>query len=296
MSPVILGLLVFAVAAGAYGVLRQHRLNDGRPDVAAAIVGWATRLVPIDRAEWGQAMVGELEQYHGLARWRYALGCAVAALGLPRRAASGRWVVISVLVAVIACAALVGYEFVRHPSMVTGAGTWLALATFACALVGFVAVTDVTTREPRIGKTGSIAGCAVAGAWIAVGGVAMHIHSKASVFVLFALPLMSIVVGVVGVRRGQSRTAGLRTAVVSAVVAPLVVFLVLAADILITDGRPYDAGQLRDFATSGYPDMATYAVSDNLGTAMVLLLFMSVANAVFGSVGAALTARPGHQK
>jgi len=66
------------------------------------------------------------------------------------------------------------------------------------------------------------------------------------------------------------------------------VFLVLAADTSITDGRPYDAGQLRDFASSGYPDLATYAVSDSLGTAMVLLLFMSVANAVLGAVGAAL--------
>jgi hypothetical protein len=293
MSPIILGMLVLAVAVGVYGALRQHRMNDGRADVPAAIVGWATRLLPTDRAEWGQAMVGELEQYHGLPRWRYALGCAVAALGLPSRGGSGRRVVMSVLVAAITSAALVAYGFVRYPGMVTGAGTWLALAAFGGVLVGFVVVTGVTTNEARIGTTALVAGCVVAGVWIAVGVVAQSAHSKGSVFVLLLLPLLSIVVGVVGTRRGQTRTAGLRTAVVSAVVAALIVFLVLAADTVMTGGRPYDAGQLRDFATSGYPDMATYAVNDSLGTAMMLLLFMSVTNAVLGSMGAALAARRG---
>jgi hypothetical protein len=117
--------------------------------------------------------------------------------------------------------------------------------------------------------------------------VVLSVHSKGLVFVLLALPLMSVAVGMIATRRG-SRASGLRTAVVAAVVASLVVFLVLAADTSITDGRPYDAGQLQDFASSGYPDLATYAVSDSLGTAMVLLLFMSVANAVLGAVGAAL--------
>ena len=44
---------------------------------------------------------------------------------------------------------------------------------------------------------------------------------------------------------------------------------------------------------SGYSDMATYAVSDNLGTAMVVLLFMAILNAVFGSIGAGLVSRHG---
>jgi len=291
MSPIIVGLLGLAIAAGAYGALHQHRMHGGRVDVPAAIVGWASRLLATDRAEWGQAMAGELGQYHGAARWQYALGCAVAALGLPRRGGSGRWVVMSVLVAAIASAALVGNEFIRYPRMVTGAGTWLALATFAVALTGFVVVTGVITRESRNGGTALVAGCVTAGVWIAVGVVLLSLHSKGLVFVLLALPLLSVAVGVVGARRGQTRTAGLRTAVVSAVVASLVVFLVLAVNIMITGGRPYDAGQIQDFATSGYPDMATYAISDNLGTAMVLLLFMSVTNTVFGSAGAALQAR-----
>jgi len=287
MTPIIVALLVFAFAAAAYGAIRRHRVHGGRVDGPAAIVGWTARFLATDRAEWGQAMVGELDQYHGPARWRYALGCAAAGLGLPRRGARGRWVVVSVLGAAIAGAALVAYEFVRYPGLVTGAGTWLALATFAGVMVGFVAVTGVTTRDPRIGTAGLVAGCVVAAVWVVVGVVVLSVHSKGLVFVLLALPLMSVAVGMIATRRG-SRASGLRTAVVAAVVASLVVFLVLAADTSITDGRPYDAGQLQDFASSGYPDLATYAVSDSLGTAMVLLLFMSVGNAVLGAVGAAL--------
>jgi hypothetical protein len=286
MGLIILALVVLAVAAGVYR--SRRRRGSASADIPAAVVGWAARLLSVDRAEWGQAMLGELGQYKGFARWRYALGCAVAAIGLPRRGRSGRWVMASVLVASIASAGLVGYGFARYPGMVTGTGTWLALVAFAAVLAGFVVVTGVTTRQSPIGVTGLVCGCALAGVWIVVGAVALSTRSAASMFLLLILPLASIVVGVIGARRGRGRTAGRRAALVSAVVAALAVFLVLATDTLITGGRPYDVGQLRDFATSGYPDMATYAVSDNLGTAMVVLLLMSAMTALLGSAGAGL--------
>jgi len=286
MGLIILALVVLAVAASVYRVWRRR--GSGGGDIPAAVVGWAAQLLSVDRAEWGQAMLGELGQYQGSARWRYALGCAVAAIGLPRRGRSGRWVLASVLVASIASAGLVGYGFARYPGMVTGAGTWLALATFAAVLAGFVVVTGVTTRQSPIGVTGLVCGCALAGVWIVVGALTLVTRSTTSMFLLLILPLASTGVGVVGVRRGRTRTAGRRAALVSAVVAALAVFLVLATDTLITGGRPYDAGQIQDFATSGYPDMATYAVSDNLGTAMVLLLLMSAMTGLLGSAGASL--------
>lgn len=291
MGLIILALVVLAVAAGVGRAWRQRRTGSG--DIPAVVAGWAARLLSTDRAEWGQAMVGELGQYKGAARWRFALGCVMAAIGLTRRGGSGRWVVAPVLVASIASAGLVGYGFLRYPGMVTGAGTWLALAAFAAVLAGFVVVTGVTTRQSPIGITGLVSGCALAGVWIVVGAVALSARSTASMFALLILPLVSTAVGVVGARRGRTRPAARRSVLVSAVVAALAVFLVLAADTLITGGRPYDAGQLHDFATSGYPDMATYAVSDNLGTAMVLLLFMSGMTALLGTVGATLSTRRG---
>jgi len=288
MGLIILALIVLAVAAGAY---RARRLRSANADIPGAIVGWAAGLLSVDRAEWGQAMLGELGQYTGGARWRYAPGCAVAAIGLPRRSRGGRLVLASVLVASIASAGLVGYGFARYPGIVTGASTWLALAAFAAVLAGFVVITGVTARQSPIAVIGLVSGCALAGVWLVVGVVALSTRSTASMFLLLILPLASTAVGVIGARRGHTRTAGRRAALVSAVVAALAVFLVLAADTLITGGRPYDAGQLQDFATSGYPDLATYAVSDNLGTAMVLLLLMSAATALLGSTGASLASR-----
>ncbi len=285
MGLFVLGLLVLVAVAVGYPV--WHRRDRGA-DMPAVVVGWAARLISVDRAEWGRAMLGELGQYQGLARVRFALGCVVAALGLPRRDRSGRWLLASVLVASVTSAGLVGYGFVRYPGMVTGAGTWLALAAFAAVLAGFVVAAGVTTRQPRVGVLGLVSGGAGGGVWIAA---ATSLGSAASIPLLCTLPLAPIVVGIVAARGGRGRAAGRRVALVSAVVATLAVFLVLAGDTVLTGGRPYDAGQLRDFAGSGYPDLATYAVSDDLGTEMVLLLLMAAVTGLFGFLGTTLGAR-----
>jgi hypothetical protein len=109
--------------------------------------------------------------------------------------------------------------------------------------------------------------------------------------VLVAIPAASLIVGVAA--GGRRRTAAVSQPVVllSAVVAGLILFVVLAGDTLLTAGGPYDAGQVRDFPGSGLPDLATYAVSDNLGTAMMLLLLVPVVTAAIGCAAAGITAR-----
>ena len=52
------------------------------------------------------------------------------------------------------------------------------------------------------------------------------------------------------------------------------------------DGRPYDAGTLRDFHHSQAHDLATYAVSDNLGSGLVLLLVIPTVAIAVGSLTA----------
>jgi len=62
-----------------------------RDDVPARLLRWAAGLLSAQRAEWGQAMLGELDHIDGLGRrWRFAAGCAgaaaaAAALGPGRR-------------------------------------------------------------------------------------------------------------------------------------------------------------------------------------------------------------------
>src|SRR6267143_189231 len=65
-----------------------------RDDVPERLLRWAAGLLSAQRAEWGQAMLGELDHIDGRGpRWRFAAGCAGAALLLPPwgRAAGAVW-------------------------------------------------------------------------------------------------------------------------------------------------------------------------------------------------------------
>jgi hypothetical protein len=66
-------------------LLRQaSRDVDRGRDVPASLLAWAICAMPAARKEWGLAMVGELAAVPGgMARWRFALSCARAALFLP---------------------------------------------------------------------------------------------------------------------------------------------------------------------------------------------------------------------
>ena len=43
-----------------------------RDDVPARLLGWAVGLLAAERAEWGQAMAGELDQIDGRAERRFS--------------------------------------------------------------------------------------------------------------------------------------------------------------------------------------------------------------------------------
>ena len=64
------------------------------------------------------------------------------------------------------------------------------------------------------------------------------------------------------------------------------VFIVWVVTTYASDGRPYDAGMIRDFHHSRASDLATYAVSDNLGSALVLLLLIPTLALAIGSLTA----------
>ena len=68
-------------------------------------------------------------------------------------------------------------------------------------------------------------------------------------------------------------------------------FLLWAGEAVVAAGRPYDAGLLRDFATSGAPDLATYAVNESLGTGIMLLVLVPLVSVATGFVGAAAARR-----
>src|SRR3954465_4891166 len=118
---VVLLLGVLAVAVPVLLRRRSGRRLAGVPSVdgPARLLGWATGLLSDERAGWGQAMLGELEQVRGpVPRWHFALGCLGAMLLLPaRRAGAGRLVNALVVAAAVGCAGLVGYGLLRYPGI-----------------------------------------------------------------------------------------------------------------------------------------------------------------------------------
>lgn len=63
---------------------RQIRDCRAELDAPGLLLTLAVRATPEARRNWGQAMLAELETVHGgLARWRFALGCARVALFPP---------------------------------------------------------------------------------------------------------------------------------------------------------------------------------------------------------------------
>src|SRR5882757_1068816 len=91
----MLGLLGIMIAL--YRRNPQRFLNGPTEDASLRLLRWAVGLLSPQRAEWGQAMLGELDHIDGrIRRWRFALGCVGAALVLPPwgRAAAGVWAMI----------------------------------------------------------------------------------------------------------------------------------------------------------------------------------------------------------
>ncbi len=83
-------LLSFIVLMCPVGIgvtlIRRHAraVPAAGDDAPARLLRWAAGLLSARRGEWGQAMLGELDQIEGRGpRWRFAVGCAGAALLLP---------------------------------------------------------------------------------------------------------------------------------------------------------------------------------------------------------------------
>ena len=90
---------------------------------------------------------------------------------------------------------------------------------------------------------------------------------------------------IAGHRFRDWRTGAL-TALWSGLVAGLTVFIVWATVTYANAGGPYDTGLVKDFHSSGAHDLPTYAVSDDLGSGLVLLLLIPTVAVALGTLGA----------
>ena len=286
-------IMVLLLGAGVWRLIRvRRRVIPGAPavrdDVPARLLWWAAGLLAAERAEWGQAMAGELDQIDGRAeRWRFAVGCVSAALLLPPWGRAGA-VVVAFIAAAAGCTGLFGYAIIRYnPGQGSGVGIWLFLAFFLAILAGYILAGSVLVRRPGVAGAGLVGGLVIAAPWLALAGVTDH--PVASPFVpLLWLAVVPLAVGAAGTWRGGTAASGRRTALLAGLSAALGLFLIRVGVLVATGGRPYTPSQIRE---AGGTDVTSYFVGDGLGRATMFLLLIPLLTATIGWAGAALAAR-----
>jgi hypothetical protein len=283
--PSVLTILLLA-GAGAVLWRRETPPQDSlavRADVPVRLLQWAVGLLPADRAEWGQAMLGELDRIGGrLERCRFALGCVAGIVLLPP------WESIGAMAALVAVAlsttVVLGFGFV-HFGLAANPWDWVMLAILAVLVTGSVVGVSVLLSRPGVARLGLVGGLFVAVTWLALSGftgAGLIGHYSAGAWsgpaLLIGVPL---VVGIGGAWRSENAQVGRRAARLAGVSAGLTMYFLSTIAVVAMDGGPRDPG-------AG----VARGVSDAFSSmAMLFLLFLPLATATIGWVAATATAR-----
>ena len=248
-------------------------------------------------------MRNELDRVLGWkARWAFSVGCAWAALqmrtvqALTSRERGGESLRLFVFGGITAATALVAYGLTHYPGLRSESGTWVAVTAFlllmAIYAAGALALSRGSTMDlAKARRYGIAGGLAIGLLWLIV------LTPLGPLKAWVALPLAAALLGPAGIaalagRASHDSKAGARAALWSGLVAGLLTFIVWVTETYLDDGRPYDPGLIRDFHRSESPDLTTYAVSDNLGSGLVLLLIIPTVALALGTLIARLTANP----
>ena len=281
--------LVFMMCPVGIGVALLRRYARAVPadpaargDVPERLLRWAVGLLSAQRAEWGQAMLGELDHIDGLGRrWRFAVGCAGAVLLLPPwgRAAAAVWAMVAVAAG---ATGLYADMVVRHGLGVLG---WVWGVIILVFLVSYTLAASVLLRRPAVAIPGLLGGLFVTLAWLAIqrftfAGVIAPMTAPSARLVMIGAPLL---VGAVGTLWGGSAVDGRRIARLAALSAALGLYLyaTIAVAVLGAGGPLQDTGWT-----------ASSIISDRLGNNVIkLLVVLPLVTATIGWAGAAATAR-----
>ncbi len=291
----VIALLLLVVVRVVPILLRLLRAApaDANGDRASRALTLAIGALPAGRADWGNAMLAELGEVRGgQARWRFSLGCSRTALALTvrdtvlARDRSGHGVRAVVLGGIVAALVLAGYGLVRYP----GLRSWASVGFLLVVLIGYASCAlslsrGTTRRASTARRNGLLGGLAVGAAWLVI--LAPTSLLKAWVFVPLLVALLGpVAVAVLTGLTSRDARAARAAAMWSGLVGGLLVFVIWATATYVRDGRPYDPQLVRDFHHSHAHDLATYAVSDNLGAALGLLLIIPIVAVALGSLGA----------
>ena len=269
-----------AVAIALYRRNPRRFLDGPTEDAPLRLLRWAVSLLAPRRAEWGQAMLGELGHLDGrLRRMRFALGCAGAALIMPPwgRAAAGLAAAIGIAAASLALFAglTINYRL--------GGGDWIALAVVLILCVGYLLGASALLRRPGVALPGLLGGVFATVAALSMSGFSAvdqvtFIPSPWQQWVrVIAVPAA---IGAAGTLWRRDPAAGRRVARLAALSAGLLQLLygTIAVAILGGGGPPDQDG---GFTLRG-------TVSDRLGNNIVDLVVGTLIIAMVGWAAAAL--------
>jgi hypothetical protein len=273
-------LTPIGVAIALYRRNPRRFLDGPVEDAPLRLLRWAVSLLSPQRAEWGQAMLGEIGHLDGrLRRMRFALGCTAASLVLPPwgRAAAGVWAMIALAIASLSLYAglVVGYQL--------GVGGWIALAVTLVVCVGFLLGASSLLRRPGVGLPGLLGGvfatvvALVLSGFTAVDQVSFIPTPWQQWVTVIAVPA---IIGIAGTLWRRDPAAGRRVVRLAALSAGLLHLLYanVAVAILGGGGPPDQDG---GFTVRG-------TVSDRLGNNIVDLLVSTLLIAMVGWAAAAL--------
>jgi branched-subunit amino acid permease len=188
--------------------------------------------------------------------------------------------------------ALVGYGLVHYPGLRSEPNVWGAMTVFLATLVAYAVLAvvlsrGVSRRSVAARRYGLLGGLVVGAGWLL--GITPPSALKGWVFLPLLIALFGpAVVAVVAAHRARDSRTGTLTALWSGLVAGLTVFIVWATVTYADAGGPYDAGLVEDFRKSGAHDLTTYAVGDELGSGLVLLLLIPTIALALGALGGRL--------
>ena len=286
----MLGGLFFVPMLGLLGIMialyrrNPRRFLDGpTEDAPLRLMRWAAGLLSPQRAEWGQAMLGELGHLDGrIRRMRFALGCVAAALVLPPwgRAAAGAW---AMIVLAAGAVGLYGGIAARYR---LGGGGWIAAAILTVFVTGVLLGASALVRRPGVAIPGLLGGLFIALAWLTLSGFTFLDQILPDIVPWHPLVEVIVVpfaVGAAGTVWGRDPVTGRRIARLAAITGSLGLFVYTSIAVAaIGGGGPFDqdgGGTLRG------------TISDRLGNNLILLAFTTLVAATIGWGGAAAAGR-----
>ena len=289
----MLGGLFFVLMVSLLGILIAWYRRDPRrfldgpaEDAPLRLMRWAIGLLAPQRAEWGQAMLGELGHIEGgIPRMRFALGCAGAALVLPPwgRAATGVWAMV-----VLAAGAVGLYAGMAvHYGL---GGDWIWVSILTVFVLGALLGASALVRRPGVALPGLLGGLFIAVIFLTVSGFAFldqvlpNTVGWHRLVQLIAVPFLA---GAAGTLWSRDPMVGKRIARLAAITSSLGLFVYTTIAVaVIGGGGPPDAD-------GGFTLRGT--ISDRIGNNLVLLGFTTLVFATIGWGGAAAAERLLHR-